>query len=145
MSGSVVGVVVSQLNALAVMQVDNSVPQNVNFALQVPMVINFLSVKGVTPKLGNAQNATHTLSTADVADMAKQFTVQIFCETGSSPPAQKPVVANRNADVEQQATNFVLCWRQSGRAQTRRRSRDLMSCTMTTLCTSAKGRLNPKS
>jgi S1-C subfamily serine protease len=108
MSGSVVGVVVSQLNALAVMQVANSVPQNVNFAIQVPMVINFLSVKGVTPKLDTSQNGTHTLSTADVADITKQFTVQIFCETGSSPSPQKPVVANRSGDVEQQATNFVV-------------------------------------
>jgi hypothetical protein len=41
MSGSVVGIVVAQLNALAVMQADNSVPQNVNFAIQAPIVINF--------------------------------------------------------------------------------------------------------
>lgn len=108
MSGSVIGVVVSQLNALAVMQVDNSVPQNVNFAIQVPMVINFLSVKGVTPKLDTSQHGTQTLSTADVADIVKQFTVQIFCETGSSSSAQKPVVANGSGDAEQQATNFVL-------------------------------------
>ena len=87
MSGSVVGVVVSQLNALVVMQVDNSVPQNVNFAIQVPMVINFLSVKGVTPKLDTSQSATHALLTADVADIAKQFTVKIFCEIG--PPPEK--------------------------------------------------------
>src|SRR5215467_9576146 len=50
-SGRVVGVVVSQLNAMAMMQKDRSVPQNVNFAIQSSIVINFLSVKGVTPNL----------------------------------------------------------------------------------------------
>jgi serine protease Do len=106
MSGSVVGVVVSQLNALAVMQVANSVPQNVNFAIQVPIVLNFLTVKGVSPKLDTSQNAG--LSTADVADIAKRFAVQLFCETGSSPHPQKPVVTERTRDIEQEATNFVV-------------------------------------
>ena len=46
MSGSVVGVVVAQLNAVA-----KNVPQNVNFAIQPSMVMSFLSAKGVTPKL----------------------------------------------------------------------------------------------
>src|SRR5215813_9317194 len=45
MSGSVVGVVVAQLNAIA-----KSVPQNVNFAIQPSFVMNFLSVKGAPPK-----------------------------------------------------------------------------------------------
>ena len=49
MSGNVVGVVDAQLNAFGMMQANNSLPQNVNFAIQVPIVINFLSVKGVSP------------------------------------------------------------------------------------------------
>jgi serine protease Do len=49
MSASVVGVVVAQLNALLVMQADQSVPQNVNFAIQAAIVINFLAVKGGHP------------------------------------------------------------------------------------------------
>lgn len=79
MSGRVVGVVVSQLNALTMMQAGNSVPQNVNFAIQVPIVINFLSIKDVTPQL-EASGAGRSLSPSDVADMAKQFTVQIYCK-----------------------------------------------------------------
>jgi len=43
MSGRVIGVVVAQLDAMARMQTDRSVPQNVNFAIQSPIVINFLS------------------------------------------------------------------------------------------------------
>ena len=90
MSGSVVGVVVAQLNALAVMREDNSVPQNVNFAIQVPIVINFLSIKGVAPKL-NSSNVARNLPPADVADLAKRFTVQVYCEgvpqkTGQATP-----------------------------------------------------------
>jgi S1-C subfamily serine protease len=79
MSGNVVGVVDAQLNALAMMQANNSLPQNVNFAIQVPIVINFLSVKGVSPPL-ETSNAPGTLTTSDVAGLAKQFTVQVYCE-----------------------------------------------------------------
>src|SRR6516165_2770242 len=49
MSGSVVGVVVAQLNAVA-----KSIPQNVNFAIQPSFVMNFLSVKGAPPKYSSS-------------------------------------------------------------------------------------------
>jgi len=77
MSGKVVGVVVAQ------MQAGDGVAQNVNFALQVPIVLNFLSVKGVMPKLEKS-DASQALSASDVAENAKQFTVQVYCE-GVSP------------------------------------------------------------
>ncbi len=80
MSGSVVGVVVSQLNAVGMMKAASSVPQNVNFAIQAPIVVNFLSVKGVTPKVAPRTDGTPALAPADVADKAKQFTVQIYCQ-----------------------------------------------------------------
>src|SRR5262245_29866337 len=75
-SGRVVGVVVSQL---ARMQNDRSVPQNVNFAIQSPIVINFLSAKGVTPNLDNSSSGAQR-PPSEVADMAKKFTVQIYCQ-----------------------------------------------------------------
>jgi hypothetical protein len=74
---------VAQINALAMMQAGDGVPQNVNFTLQVPIVLNFLSVKGVTPKLEKS-DGSQVLSPSDVADNAKQFTVQVYCE-GISP------------------------------------------------------------
>jgi S1-C subfamily serine protease len=80
MSGAVVGVVVSQLSATTMMKAGNSVPQNVNFAIQAPIVAHFLSIKGVTPRL---DDASKTLSPSDVADTAKKFTVQVYCH-GSS-------------------------------------------------------------
>jgi S1-C subfamily serine protease len=78
MSGRVIGVVVAQLNAIG-----KSVPQNVNFAIQPSMVINFLSVKGVTPNLDNSSTGAQR-PPSEVADMAKKFTVQIYCQ-GVSP------------------------------------------------------------
>jgi S1-C subfamily serine protease len=79
MSGNVVGVVDAQLNALAMMQANSSLPQNVNFAIQVPIVVNFLSAKGLSPPL-DTSNAPGTLMASDVAGLAKRFTVQVFCE-----------------------------------------------------------------
>ena len=44
-SGRVIGVVVSQLNAMAMMQKDRSVPQNVNFAIQ-PSIVGGIAQEG---------------------------------------------------------------------------------------------------
>ena len=59
---------------VAMMQILGSVPQNVNFAIQAPIVVNFLSTKYPTPKLDSSD--THReLPWSDVADLAKEFTV----------------------------------------------------------------------
>ncbi len=42
------------------------------------LVVNFLVVKGVSPKI--ADKGRKTLEPADVADIAKAFTVQVSCE-----------------------------------------------------------------
>ena len=81
MSGSVVGVVVAQLNAIA-----KSVPQNVNFAIQPSMVMNFLSVKGVTPKLDTSSTGAQR-PPSEVADIARKFTIQVYCQGISSKTA----------------------------------------------------------
>jgi hypothetical protein len=81
MSGSVVGIVVFQLNAMLMMKVGESVPQNVNFAIQTPIITNFLSVRGVTPKIGYPGNSLRSeMPPPDVAEVAKKFTVQIYCK-----------------------------------------------------------------
>src|SRR5262249_50749965 len=77
---NVVGIVDAQLNALAMMQANNSLPQNVNFAIQVPIVVNFLSAKGVHPVL-ESSNAPGTLTASDVASRAQKFAVQVYCES----------------------------------------------------------------
>jgi serine protease Do len=71
MSGSVVGVVAAQLSVL----------QNVNFAIQPSMVVNFLEVKDVTPKLDTPKAPS---TPTEVCEIAKKFTVQVYCQ-GLSP------------------------------------------------------------
>ena len=75
MSGSVVGVVVAQLSATRMMQL-GSIPQNVNFAIRTSIITNFLSVKGISP---NTATLDRDFSEADVAEIAKKFTVQVYC------------------------------------------------------------------
>ncbi len=87
MSGNVIGVMEFQLNALLMMKVTSDIPQNVNFAIQTPMVINFLAIKGVSPTL--AEKGRKNLDPADVADLAKAFTVQVACQ--SVDPSPGPV------------------------------------------------------
>jgi serine protease Do len=72
MSGSVVGVVVAQL--------DNS--QNVNFAIQPSIVTNFLEIKGVIAKYTSSTDPQRPPS--EVSDIAKKFTIHIYCQ-GISP------------------------------------------------------------
>jgi serine protease Do len=78
MSGSVVGVVVAQLRALP-----KSVPENVNFAIQPSMVINFLEVKGVTAKLDTSSTGAQR-PPSEVCEIARKFTIQVYCQ-GISP------------------------------------------------------------
>jgi hypothetical protein len=87
MSGSVIGVAVARLDAIA-----NSIPQNVNFAIQTPIVVNFLLVKGAAPEFGT-WSAGAERPASEVADIAKKFTVQVYCQgisqktaTGSAGP-----------------------------------------------------------
>ena len=111
-SSNVVGVVVGQLSAITMMQVLGSVPQNVNFAIQALIVVNFLSTKDVTPKLDSSD--THReLPWSDVADLAKKFTVQVHCEAGppqtsQAQPAPPPSSKNATPSLERQAKEFVL-------------------------------------
>jgi serine protease Do len=97
MSGRVVGVVVAQLNAIP--------NQNVNFAIQPSMVINFLSVKGVTPNLDNSSTGAQR-PPSEVADMAKKFTVQIYCQGIAPKTATGTADTLAPSDVADFATKF---------------------------------------
>lgn len=76
-SGRLVGVVVSKLNAMAVASRTGDVPQNVNFAIKSQVAAGFLDSTGVAYQ---TQPAKDGLSTADVGDLAKSFTVLIKCQ-----------------------------------------------------------------
>jgi hypothetical protein len=97
MSGRVVGVVVAQLNALP--------NQNVNFAIQPSIVINFLSAKGVTPNLDNS-SAGAQRPPSEVADMAKKFTVQIYCKGVAPKTATGTAGTLTLSDIADFATKF---------------------------------------
>jgi hypothetical protein len=75
----VIGIVTAQLSAFAMIP-SGSIPQNVNFAIRSTMITDFLSIRGVTPRLANSDAAVRDLSAADVADIAKEFTAQIYCK-----------------------------------------------------------------
>jgi S1-C subfamily serine protease len=109
LSGSVIGVISSRMNAIKMMLEGGDVPQNVNFAIQAPIVVNFLSTKGVTPK--SDSSVTHgELPPADVADIAKNITVQVYCPASSSKTskATPPARPSQSTALEQQAKEFVL-------------------------------------
>jgi uncharacterized protein len=76
MSGNVIGVVVSKLNALAVAAVTGDVPQNVNFAIKGGVARNFLEANGI-----DYQNSASSaqLSASDVGDRIKRSTVRVEC------------------------------------------------------------------
>jgi len=101
MSGSVVGVVVAQLNAVA-----KSIPQNVNFAIQPSFVMNFLSVKGAPPKYSSSTGTRKPPQ--EVCEIAKKFTVQIYCK-GIAPKTATGTagtLALSPSDVADFATKF---------------------------------------
>jgi S1-C subfamily serine protease len=76
MSGNVIGVVVSKLNALAVAAVTGDVPQNVNFAIKGGVARNFLEANGIEYQ-SSASSAQ--LSASDVGDRIKRSTVRVEC------------------------------------------------------------------
>ncbi|MEO6022708.1 MAG: trypsin-like peptidase domain-containing protein, partial [Burkholderiales bacterium] len=74
--GNVVGVVVAKLNALKVVAANGDIPQNVNFAISGHVARAFLDANGVTYE---SSNSDMPLSTPDIADRAKKYTVLIQC------------------------------------------------------------------
>ena len=75
-NGTVVGVIVSKLNALSVASVTGDIPQNVNFAIKASVAAAFLDAQGIA----HADNAGDTtLSTPDIADRARSFTIRVLC------------------------------------------------------------------
>ncbi|MCB4822649.1 S1C family serine protease [Roseicella aerolata] len=77
MSGRVIGVVVSKLNAQRIAQVTGDLPQNVNFAVKGREALDFLRRHGVEPATGAA--ARPGLTPADVGEVAEPSTVLLRC------------------------------------------------------------------
>jgi serine protease Do len=74
--GAVIGVVVAKLNALRIAAATGDIPQNINFAIKGSIVAGFLDAQRVS--YANSFSAS-ALSTPDIVEHAKLFTVQVTC------------------------------------------------------------------
>jgi S1-C subfamily serine protease len=76
LSGNVVGIIVGKLDAIKVAQATGDIPQNVNFAISALSARAFLDSQAVPYETASSE-VQH--SAADVAAMARQYTVRIEC------------------------------------------------------------------
>lgn len=75
-SGSVIGVVVGKLNASAIARATGDIPQNVNFAVSLQALSDFLGRNNVSVRTVDRGAA---LDTAQLADLMRGFTHRIEC------------------------------------------------------------------
>jgi S1-C subfamily serine protease len=75
-SGRLMGVVVSKLNALAVAKATGDIPQNVNFAIKVSVLVNFLEAHNIGYQ---ADSATHEMSNTQRAEQTEAGSTQLEC------------------------------------------------------------------
>ena len=83
-SGLVVGVVQSKLDAVRAAALTGDMPQNVNFAVSLDVLADFLEMNQV-PFGSRPRGAS--LDTAQVARMAQQFTYRVECKEATPSPA----------------------------------------------------------
>jgi serine protease Do len=76
-TGTLVGVVVAKLNALEIASATGDIPQNVNFAIKASVATSFLDAQRVAHVESAGAGA---LSTPDIAQRGKSFTVQVVCD-----------------------------------------------------------------
>jgi TonB family protein len=98
-AGSVIGVVQSKLDALKAVRATGDIPQNVNFAVSLDVLADFLEKNNVPFNSAARQPA---IETTQVAEMAQSFTYKISCKAASRttavprpqapPPALTPPV-----------------------------------------------------
>lgn len=77
MGARVVGVVDAKLDALRVAQVTHDIPQNVNFAIKVAVLTNFLDSHGIRYGMASADGSAK--SAPDISDAARAFTALVTC------------------------------------------------------------------
>ena len=91
-AGVVIGVVQSKLDALWAVKETGDVPQNVNFAVSLDVLADFLAKNNVPIKSAARQVA---IENTQIAEMAQSFTYKISCKaatkTAAKPKQQQPV------------------------------------------------------
>lgn len=83
-SGNVLGVVTAKLDGIKMAAATGDIPQNVNFAINASTLLSFLDAVGVEVERG-AQD--RILASDQIAEAARQFTVQVECYSGSNGTA----------------------------------------------------------
>ena len=76
MNGTIVGVVVAQLNKRKFEKIIGSLPENVNFGIKASTVRQFLTSSGLPTKWSDKSKP---MSTKDLAKIAKRQTVMVVC------------------------------------------------------------------
>ena len=76
-AGRLMGVVVSKLNALAIARLTGDIPQNVNFAIKVATLVNFLEAHNIAYQ--PAEAAARELPATERAQRAEASSIQVEC------------------------------------------------------------------
>lgn len=76
MSGNVIGVVVAKLNAMSVQDQYGDIPQNVNFGISLPSLLDFLDENGIDYV---RKPSSDKLDKVDLAELARASTVLLEC------------------------------------------------------------------
>lgn len=84
-SAHVIGVVTAKLDAVAIAKRTGDIPQNVNFAIKADVLRTMLQGNGVP---FDDATSERTLETADIAELARAFTVQVECVPGRGTPPE---------------------------------------------------------
>jgi S1-C subfamily serine protease len=77
--GTVIGVVVGQLDAAKMQQLVGVTPQNVNFAIQGKLARDFVRKSAGSVAMNDAGSPPGTSDTATIANNAAQYTYQVLC------------------------------------------------------------------
>ena len=76
MSGNVIGVVVAKLNAMTVQDQYGDIPQNVNFGIALPSLLEFLDENDIAY---SRTASSEKLDKVDLAELARASTVLLEC------------------------------------------------------------------
>ena len=88
-SGLVIGVVQAKLDALRSAIVTGDIPQNVNFAISLEVLADFMVKNRVAFREGTI---SAPLDTARVAELAQGFTYRVECRTRSEQAGASPII-----------------------------------------------------
>jgi Trypsin-like peptidase domain len=76
-SGNVIGIISSKLDALKQLVATGDIPQNVNFAIKTPIIQAFLDAHGVAYK--TSASSSRSSEIVDIAEQARSYTFLIEC------------------------------------------------------------------